>query len=399
MAHDSISDQHWVCRLGRAPSVRKRKWITRLGEAKETWVVNYTDQQGVRRLKTFDRKKDADAYHATVKVEVREGRHTPVSQSITVATAAADWLAYVEAEGRERSTREQYEGHLRIHIAPDIGNIKLAHLTTPRVEKFRDDLLLRLSRPMARKVLGSLKALLKDAKRRGNVAQNAAADTTIGIDRRGKRKVEAGKDFPLISEVKAMLDVAQGRRRAVTAVAALAGLRSSEIRGLRWQDVDLKRGVIRVEQRVDRYSVTGEPKSAAGRREIPIGPCVVNTLREWLLQSSHKAPGDFVFATRAGTAEYHAHLIVRILGPAQVAAGVVDGEARAKYSPHQFRHFHASWLIARQRDGGLELPLREVQSRLGHATLSMTADRYGHLFPRADHEAEMVEAERRAGFF
>ena len=62
-------------------SVRKRKWVTRLGEPKECWVCNYTDAQGVRRLKTFDRKKDADAYHATVRVEVREGRHTPISQS------------------------------------------------------------------------------------------------------------------------------------------------------------------------------------------------------------------------------------------------------------------------------------------------------------------------------
>jgi integrase len=380
-------------------SVRKRKWTTRLGEAKETWVVNYTDQQGVRRLKTFDRKKDADAYHATVRVEVREGRHTPASQSITVAAAAADWLAYVEAEGRERSTREQYEQHVRLHISPDIGNVKLAHLTTPRVEKFRDELLMRLSRPMARKVLGSLKALLRDAKRRGNVAQNAAADTTVGVDRRGKRKIEAGKDFPIVSEVKAILDVAQGKHRAVIAVLALAGLRSSEIRGLRWKGADLKRGVIKVEQRVDRYSVTGEPKSAAGRREIPVGPFVVNTLREWLLQSAHKAPDDFVFATGAGTAEYHGHLILRILAPAQVAAGVVDAEGKAKYSPHQFRHFYASWLIARQRDGGLELPLKEVQSRLGHATLSMTADRYGHMFPRTDPGAELAEAERRAGFF
>jgi integrase len=270
-------------------SVRKRKWTTRNGEVRECWVVNYTDQQGVRRLKTFDRKKDADIYHATVRVEVREGRHTPASESITVAEAAADWLTYVEAEGRERSTREQYETHVRLHIAPDIGNVKLAHLTTPRVEKFRDDLLLRLSRPMARKVLLSLKSLLKDAKRRGNVAVNAAADTTVGVDRRGRQKVEAGKDFPLVHEVKAMLDAAQGRPRAVIAVLALAGLRSSEVRGLRWQDVDLKCGVIRVEQRVDRYSVTGEPKSAAGRREIPVGPFLVNTLREWLLQFAQGA--------------------------------------------------------------------------------------------------------------
>ena len=77
-------------------SVRKRKWITRLGEAKETWVVNYTDQQGVRRLKTFDRKKDADPYHASVKVDVKAGIHT--TSKTTVAQAGEKWIA--DAEGR-----------------------------------------------------------------------------------------------------------------------------------------------------------------------------------------------------------------------------------------------------------------------------------------------------------
>jgi integrase len=115
-------------------------------------------------------------------------------------------------------------------------------------------------------VLGSLKSLLKDAKRRGNVAQNVAMDTRITIDKRLKRKIEPGRDFPLSAEVKAMLDAAQGRQRAVIVVAALAGLRSSEIRGLRWQDVDFERRLIRIKQRADRYGVIGNPKSEAGER-------------------------------------------------------------------------------------------------------------------------------------
>ena len=57
-------------------SVRKRRWTTRGGEAKEAWVVIYTGQSGSRHLKTFDRKKDADAYHATVRVDVKAGIHT-----------------------------------------------------------------------------------------------------------------------------------------------------------------------------------------------------------------------------------------------------------------------------------------------------------------------------------
>src|SRR5262249_9324112 len=154
----------------------------------------------------------------------------------------------------------QYEQHVRLHIAPELGNAKLATLTTPRVEKFRDALLMRLSRPMARKVLGSPKALLKDAKRRGNVAVNAAADTTVKADKRLKRKVQPGRDFPLAAEVKAMIDAAQGRHRAIIVVAALAGLRSSEIRGLRRKDVVVAGHLIHVRQRADRYGAIGNPK-------------------------------------------------------------------------------------------------------------------------------------------
>ena len=86
--------------------------------------------------------------------------------------------------------------------------------------------------------------------------------------------------------------------------------------------------------------------------------------------------------------------------PAQIAAGVgrAHGKLAPKYSGlHCLRHFYASWCINRRNDGGLELPLKEVQARLGHATLEMTADSYGHLFPRSDHSAEIAAAERALG--
>jgi hypothetical protein len=73
-------------------SVRKRKWITRSGEPQEAWVVDYV-ANGRRHLKTFARKKDADACHANVTVDVAKGIHTPESRSLTVAQAADQWLA------------------------------------------------------------------------------------------------------------------------------------------------------------------------------------------------------------------------------------------------------------------------------------------------------------------
>ena len=84
-------------------SVRKRKWTTRSGEAREAWIVDYI-QDGERHIETFKRKKVADAYAQQVGVDIRAGTHTPVSKSITVAQAAEDWIKSVELDGREAST-------------------------------------------------------------------------------------------------------------------------------------------------------------------------------------------------------------------------------------------------------------------------------------------------------
>src|SRR5262245_42826669 len=122
-------------------SVRKRAWKTAKGEAKEAWIVDYVDGQGDRHIETFARKKAADDYHATVKVDVRKGLHVAPSKSPTVAEAAERWLNEMDGRGRERTTLSQYRQHVHLHILPLIGNTKLAALSPDRVEAFRDKLL------------------------------------------------------------------------------------------------------------------------------------------------------------------------------------------------------------------------------------------------------------------
>jgi integrase len=80
-------------------SVRKRTWKSRNGEAREAWIVDYSDQSGSRHIKTFARKKDADRYHATVALDVGSGVHAADSRSVTVAEAGKLWLASGEAAG------------------------------------------------------------------------------------------------------------------------------------------------------------------------------------------------------------------------------------------------------------------------------------------------------------
>jgi integrase len=374
-------------------SVRKRTWKTAKGETREAWVVAYADGNGNPHIETFARKKDADDRHAVIKVDVGKGVHTPLNRSITVAQAANDWLTYVELEGRERATIAGYRKMVDIYLTPKIGGERLAKLTTPRINAFRDELLRTCcSRGLAKKVLICLKAVIKDARRRGNVAQNVADGVTITADKRGEGRLEVGVDIPSPAEISKILAAATpGRRRAFLVTAVFTGMRSSELRGLRWQDIDLDKARVHVRQRADRYNAIGLPKSRSGTRTIPIGPFVVNTLREWRLANRH----DLVFPTGNGNVESRGNLVQRVMWPAQIAAGVaVDG--KAKYlGLHALRHFYASWCINRKKDGGLELPVKIVQERLGHATVGMTMDTYGHLFPSDDDGRELEQAELR----
>jgi integrase len=384
-------------------SVRRRTWRNRDGSQGEAWVVSYSDQSGKRRIKSFDRKREADAFAGAVSVDVRTGIHVPDSQSVMIVQAAQLWLESVSE--LERATRTQYRQHVELHIVPLIGSVKLSQLTVPMVRAFEDRLRTNRSPAMARKVLTSLGSILADAQERGLVAQNVVRGLRtrrirgkeIRAERRRNGKLKVGVDIPTPDEIRAIirqLDKDGSRWRPLLLTATFTGLRASELRGLRWDDVDLKRGEIHVRQRADRYNKIGPPKSDAGERTVPLAPMLINMLRTWKL-ACPKSDLDLVFPNGRGGVEDYSNIIKRGLRPTEIAADVVTKTGEAKYSGlHTLRHFYASWCINRRIDGGLELPLKVVQARLGHASIQMTADTYGHLFPRGDDGAELAAAER-----
>ena len=379
-------------------AVRKRSWRTDAGEYREAWIVDYADQQGNRHLKTFKRKKDADAYANQTGVDIRAGVHTAPSQSITVRQAAEQWIESVALEGREATTVRQYQQHAA-HINERIGNMKLAVLTTPWLNaNFKNDLLKTMSHAMARKVLSSLKTLLRHAQANGDVAQNVALAVKIKPDRRGEKKLEIGVYIPTTDEIKLILAAATLTSRPLLLVAIFAGLRSSELRGLRWSDVDLKHGRLYVRQRADRYGRIGNPKSKAGHRTVPLAPGVVQTLREWKVQCPNSGAHGLVFPAVNGDGDGVAlhNNVVRSFITAVRTAGLTEKGGKPKYTgSHALRHFYASWCINPPERGGLGLPPKVVQQLLGHSSITMTMDTYGHLFPDSDNVHERLAAATR----
>jgi integrase len=393
-----------------AMSVAQRTWTTKSGDH-TAWVVRYDDADGKQRQKTFKRKRDADAWEAQTKVDLRKGIHRPDSTSVTVAEAGKLWLDRCKAEELEPRAIVGYQSHLLLHIVPaevsqgipngwsgKLGEVRLSRLTTPQCEAFKDYVLaipLRnrlhqilagktISRAMARHIFFSFKAILKDAQRRGLIAFNPAQPIRLDPKRRERAPIGIGEEIPDRPDVRAILTAAIGRWYTIILTAAFTGLRSSELRGLVWPNIDLERQLIEVRQRADEKAQIGPCKSQSGYRTIPIGYDLVEELRRWKLICP-TGPLNLVFPDDRGNV-LHVGAVYEQLCAIQHRITMERPDGKAKYTVHGLRHFFASIMI----DEGT--PPKRLQQLLGHATLAMTTDTYGHLFPAGEAEANRINS-------
>lgn len=394
-------------------SVRKRTWTTK-GVEKTAWVVDYTDQHDKRRLKTFSKKKEADAFAASTTVEVSKGIHVADSATVTVEEAGKLWLKAGAEAGLERTSLDQRKQHLNLHIVPFIGSDKLSKIASiAYVRAFQRQLRdAERSEAMVKRVTISLGSLLSNAQEEGLVIRNVVHELSRSSSKKGQAKVEkrqkprplVGIDIPTNDEIRSILAAAQATKwHPLLLTAIFTGMRASELRGLRWENVKFKLGLIEVTERADRYHDMGEPKTTAGTRKIPVLPIVMDTLKQWQ-SNCPKGELGLVFPTGAGKVEGHSNIVNRGFLPIQVKAGVsVDSGQRdeegqpiirAKYTGlHALRHWFASWCINRKDDGGLELPAKVVSERMGHSNIAVTMDTYSHLFPSPNVQQEQEAAQ------
>jgi integrase len=374
-------------------TVRKRK----LPSGLIRWQAGYVDAAGERRFKMFERKADAQAWLVETSHDLSRGLHTPGSISPTVKVAAALWIKRCNEKKLEAMTIKGYEEHVDLHIVPFIGATKLVELTTPAASAFADQLReTGRSAAMIKKVVRSLGSIFKEARRRGL----SSSAPTVGLELDLPERDDPRPVIPTKPELQAVISGATAMPsklwRALFLVAMFCGLRASELRGLRWADVDLEGRQINVTQRADASHKIGKLKSKAAYRAIRMSTMVLTALREWKL-ACPKGDLDLVFPNGIGRVESYANLIDRGFAPVQIAAGIVnlvpgvdeDGKAIinnagkpvmkevAKYGLHALRHACASLWIEQGHNP------KQIQKLMGHSSIKVTFDVYGHLFADA----------------
>jgi integrase len=348
-------------------SVRRRT----IASGAIVWVVDYRDGSGTRRNRNFSTRAAAIAFAAKTTTEVITGTHVPEPASVTVREACALWLERAKREQLERATVGYYDMHIRLHILPFVGDVKLTRLSIPVLTSLRNRLLDCGRTPdMVRRVLVTLSGVVRNAQRQGLVATN----NVPMVERIRRDQRDGGRPvMPTRAELAAILNVAQQPRdRIIVLLGLFAGLRGSEIRGLVWGDVDLKAGILHIRRRADRYGQLGRLKSKAGTRDIPTGALLRNALKAWRL-ACPVSELDLVVPTADGWVEEHITILRRAFWPLQLAAGVVTADGAPKYGLHALRHACAALWI----EAGFNA--KEICTWMGHSTVAMTYDTYGYL--------------------
>lgn len=389
----------------------------RKGPRGRAYQVRWTDSAGTPRYKTFAKRGDAVTYVEQLDRRRTEAELGRLGAGQTVGDALDHWLAVCTEVGRhgrepvEASTRRMYGLHARrlkaLQVgrpgggdAADLGGRPLHALTGPDCAAVRQQLMRDMSRESAAKVLKSFRAALAQACEDGMLAVNPAAELRIVSSGR----VEATEDLriPTREEMRLLLETAEacrtwstGRRsdgnvraawrryHPMLLVLVFGGLRPSEMRGASWAQLDPDTGAFDVRQRADEKGVLGPPKSKAGRRRIYLPPATLAALEAWR-EHCPASDAGLIFPTGKGAPETLGNIHRRMWQPLQLRAGVVDAGGEPKFDLYACRHFFASMRIAAEarRSSSVEHIAMLLRRDMGHSSITVTLNIYGHLFPR-----------------
>ena len=346
--------------------------------------VRYTDQYGLNKRTTVYGKTAQDARDKASEVRARLSEGLPArDKKTTLETFTTEWIgSALAASDRKATTKTMYAGVARVHIVGShIGGLALDKVRPMHVEGWIVGLRGKgLAESTIRSAYTILRAVLDTAVRDGALARNPAAAV--------KRPKVTAKEAAYLTpeQVRTLLEAAKTSRYApLFSLLVNTGLRRGEALALQWSNVDNEDSLLRVRgtlARVDGDLIVTSTKTAKSKRSIPVSEATARLLRDIRKQQLkdrlkagsvwHQTP--YVFTTADGQ-PCDPRNALRALKSAAAKAGMTG------VGLHTLRHSAATVMLTNG------VPLKVVSEILGHASIVITADTYGHVSPDVSRDA------------
>ncbi|MGW3931348.1 tyrosine-type recombinase/integrase [Streptomyces microflavus] len=276
------------------------------------------------------------------------------------------WLAEVIEPTRKPTTYDLYESNIRRYLKPDIGHIPLVKLSVSTLQQYLNQ---QLADGKTVRKVQTLREVLSSALTRAMREELLSRNVARLVEVREVQRNETETFEPWTPEEARQFLTAAARHKWFPAflISTLYGLRRGEVLGLRWQDIDFAKGVIRVRQQVFRARgkvQIGPVKTKAGVRDLPLLQVVGQVVQYWSRQHGHNLEGLVFITSARGPIEpqNYSRAFLRICARHQIR----------RIRLHDERHGTATLLA------DLGVPDKDIQRIMGHSNISITQKIYMH---------------------
>lgn len=372
------------------------------GSSTWRWEVNVAPPGAPRDRRWGTEPTKARAVAEIAKAQEQAAKGELVDKNnLTVKTYLTEiWLPALAGDLQKslrESTLDSYRSNLVVHVVPRLGGIKLQALNHGHLDGLYTDLVCAgrrdgkggLSPRTVRYIHVLIHAALKHAVSENLVPRNVADRAKPPRAYRAPAPEDDHGDLQLpwsIAETKAFLELARSDRlHALWVVVTTTGMRRGEALGLKWSDVDLEAGHLKVRRALvsTNYRVSEvPPKTPKSRREISLDDGTMAALKTWRKSQLEERvkwgpawiDAGYVFTREDGT-PLHPDRVSKIFNQLVVSGGL------RRIRLHDLRH---GWATLALEAG---IPAKVVQERLGHSSIGVTLDVYSHVVKKLDHEA------------